>query len=352
MTKNKAVASSLLILLMCSILPTILLVNGQENIAVEENMVILAEQAGNRIQSIVTAVCADDNATAKIQNASLSQQFEGNVTLYQNDGLEKLADAKEALSKSNYELASDNALNALAVFREVYGSLQEILQTAGLQETALINNQGLMDAINREILRLSIIQNLPSNASQEILDQFETAKNKEALQDGKFEEAQTLYLEAKQKITQIYQFLKTQAEESNTWRLSGYCERVQQRIQERFRYGSQNGIDFTETLHSLGYQSESQFMQALQNKIQNAQSQSDIKKAIDECLSIDHMVQQMEQALNQKINSQQGPNSSNGNGTTSGPDNGAGATGGNSTNSGNNSDSGFGGGNYGQGGNS
>jgi hypothetical protein len=341
-------------------LPTLLLVNGQENITVEENMVTLAEQAGNRVQSLITAVYADDNATAKIQNVSLSLQFEGNVTLYQNDGLEKLADAKEALLKSNYELASDNALNALAVFREVYGSLQEILQIAGLQETAIINNQGLMDAINRELLRLSIIQNLPLNASQETLTQFETANNsllqaKVALQDGKYEKAQSLYLEAKQNITQIFQYLKTQAEESNTWRLSGYCEIVQQRIQERFRYGSQNGIDFTETIHSLGYQSENQFMQALQNNIQNAQSQSDIKKAIEECLTIDHMVQQMEQALNQEINSQQGPNSSNGNSGTGGPDNGAGTTGGNSTANGgnNNSDSGFsGGGNYGQGGNS
>jgi hypothetical protein len=360
MTKSKAIALSLLILLISSTLPTILIVNGQVNITVEENMVKLAEQAGNRIQNLIAAVYADENATAKIQNASLTQQFEGNITFYRNDGLNQLTAAKEALAKSNYKLAADSSLKALTIFREVYSSLQRILETAGLQNTASINNQGLMDAINRELQRVNTIQNLlSSNATQETITRLETANStliqaKAALQDGKYVEAQTFYLEARQNIIPIYQYLKTQAEESNTWRLNGYCKRTQQRIQERFRYGSKNSIDFTAAIQSLGYQSESQFMQALQNKLQNAQSQSDIKKAIQECLTIDQMVQQMEQTLNQEINNQQGPNPSNGNGGTSGSDNGAGGTtGGNSTtNSGNNSDNSgtSGNGDYGQGG--
>jgi hypothetical protein len=358
MTKSKATALSLLILLMCSMLPTILLVNGQANITVEENMVKLAEQAGNRIQNLITSVYADENATAKIQNANLTQQFEGNVTLYQNDGLNQLTVAKEALANSNYDLAGDSALKALVIFREVYGSLQGILETAGLQDTTSINNQELMDAINRELQRLDTVQNLlPSNATQETITRIETANNtllqaKATLQEGKYTEAQTLYLEAKQNITQIYQYLKTQAEESNTWRLSGYCERTQQRIQERFRYGKENGIDFTATIQSLGYQSENQFMQALQNNIQNAQSQSDIKNAIEQCLTIDQLVQQMDQALNQEINRQQGPNPSNGNGETSGSDNGAGGTtGGNNASDSGNGNSNSSSGNYGRGGN-
>jgi acid phosphatase class B len=361
MTKNKAIALSLLILLISSTLPTILIVSGQVNITVEEDIVKLAERAGKRIQNLIAVVYADENATAKIQNASLTQQFEGNVTLYQNDGLNQLTAAKEALAKSDYDLAADSALKALMIFREVYRSLQGILETAGLQNTASITNLGLMDAINRELQLIDTIQNLlPSNATQETFTQLETANNtllqaKAALQDGKYAEAQTLYLEAKQNITPIFQYLKTQAEESNTWRLNAYCERTQQIIQERFRYGNQNSIDFTAAIQSLGYQSESQFMQALQNNIQNAQSQSDIKKAIQECLTIDQMVQQMEQTLNREINNQQGPNPPNGNRETSGSDNDTGGTmGGNSTNNnGNNSgNSGYSGNqNYGQSGN-
>ena len=320
MTKSKAIALSMLFLLMSSMLPAILLVNGQVNITVEEDLVKLAEQAGNQIQNLIAEVYADENATAKIQNASLTQQFEGNVTLYENDGLNQLITAKEALVKSNYDIAADSALNALAIFRDVYSSFQGILKTVGLENTLSINNQGLMDAINRELQRLNTFQNLLlSNATQKTFTQIEAANNtllqaKAALQEGKYAEAQTLYLKARENITQIYQYLKTQAEESNIWRLSGYCERTQQRIQERFRYGNQNGIDFTGAIHSLGYQSESQFMQALQNRIQSAQSQSDIKNAIQECLTIDQMVQQMEQTLNKEINSQQGPNPSNRNG--------------------------------------
>ena len=169
------------------------------------------------------------------------------------------------------------------------------------------------------------------------------------LEEGKYGEAQTLYLEAKQTITQIYQDLKTQAEESNAWRLSGYCERFQQRIQERFRYGNQNGINFDSTLQSLGYQSEGQFMQALQNKIATAQLQSDIKSAIEECLTISQMVQQMEHALNQEIKRQQGPNTSNGNGASGGSGAG-GASGGNNANSGSGSGNGASGGGSGPGG--
>jgi hypothetical protein len=352
MTKNKAMALSLLVILLCSMLPTLLYVNGQVNITVEENTVKLAEQAGNRIQNLITAVYADENATAKIQNASLTQQFEGNVTLFQKDGLDQLTAAQEALANSNYDVAADSALQALTIFRHVYSSLQAILETAGLQDNSSINNQALMDAINRELQRMNTIQNLlATDAPQEIITLLETANStllraKVALQDGKYAEAQTLYLEANQNIIQIYEYLKTQAEESNTWRLSGYCERLQQRIQERFRYGSENGINFNATLQSLGYQSENQFMQALQNRIQNAQSQSDIKNAIQECLTIDQMVQQMEQALNQEINRQQGPSPSNGNDGTSGGNGTGGATGGNGTNNGGN-----GSGNYAQGGN-
>lgn len=345
---------------MCLMLPTYLLVSGQVNTTVGENMVKLAEQAGNRIQKLITTVYADENATAKIQNAGLAQQLEGNVTLYQNDGLNQLTVAEEALENSNYDFAADSALNALTIFREVYSSLQGILETVGLKDKSLVNSQELMDALNRELQRLITIQNfLPSNATQGTITQLVTANNtllqaKATLQNGEFEKAENLYIESKQNVVQIYQYLKIQAEESNTWRLSNYCERMQQRIQERFRYGNQNGIDFASTIQSLGYQSENQFMQILQNRIQDAQTQSDIKNAIQECLTIDQMVQQMEQALNQKINQQQGPNPSSSQGGTSGSGNGAGgSSGGNSTSTGgyNSSSSSYAGnGNYGQGG--
>ena len=340
--RSKTVALSLLILLVCAMLPTILFVNGQVNAGAEENLVNLAEQTGNQIQNVITAVYADENATARIENASLTNQFEGNVTLYQQDGLGKLAAAKEALANSNHELAANSALQALSTFRNVYSSLQSILDAAGLQDNAAINNQELMDAINREIQRIDTLQNLfAANATQEIKALFEKTKTtlleaKTALLEGKYDQAQALYVEAKQNTNQIYQYIKTQAEESDGWRLSGYCQMMQQRIQDSFRYGSDHGIDYSAALQKLGYQSENQFMQELQNKIQKAKSQSDIKNAIEECLTINQMVQQMQQGLNEENNRQQAPNPT-GSGATTGPSNGVGGgdtVGGNSTSNG------------------
>jgi hypothetical protein len=340
MTKLKASALSLLILLICSMLLPMLFAEGQVNPSVQENLVKLAEQAGNQVQNLITTVCADENALAKIGNATLTAQLEGNVTLYQT-GLSQLTAAQQALANSNYDLAAGSALQALATFRKVYRSLQGILETAGLQDNSSINNQELMDAINRELQTVNTLENLlPTNASQETVALFQTANKtlldaKATLEGGNYTEAQSLYLQAKQSILQIYQYLKTQAEESNTWRLAWYCEGLQERIQERFRYGGQNGVNFTAALQSLGYQSQEQFMQALQNKIQSAQTQSNIDQAIQECLTIGQMVQQMDQALNQEINRQQGPATTNGNGGTSGPENGAGGNSNNANNSGN-----------------
>ena len=332
-----------------AVLPTMLFVNGQVNETIEKKMVNIAEQAGDRIQNLITSVYTNENSTAKIQNVSLYEQFESNVTIYQTEGLDKLAAAQEALANSNNEQAADSVLEALTIFRQVYSSLKAILEAAGLQDNSSINNQEFLDAITRELQSIDTLQNLlPTNATHEIMSLLGTANEtllqaKAALQDVKGNEAKTLYLEAKQNITRIYQYLKTQAEESNIWRLSGYCERLQQGIQERFRYGSDNGVNFTSTLDALGYRSESQFMQALQNKIQNAQSQSEIQNAINDCLLISQMVQEMEQGITQEINRQQGPSPSNSNSGTSGSDNGVGGTtGGNSTNNGGNGNSGTG----------
>ena len=343
MLKTKTAALTLLIIMICTVLPTMLFVNGQVNVSVEEKMVNLTEQAGDRILNLITSVYADEKSTARIRNVSLSEQFESNVTLYQTEGLSKLASAQEALANSNYQQASDSALEALTIFRQVYSALEAILEASGLQDNSLVNNQEVQDAITRELQNTDTLQNLlPANATQEIMSLLGTAnvtllQAKAKFQDGEVNEAKTLYLEAKQNITQIYQYLKTQAEESNIWRLSRYCGRFQELIQEKFKYGNDNGINFTSTLVTLGYQSENQFMQALQNKIQNAQSQSEIQNAVNDCLLISQMVQEMEQGLNQEINRQQGPSPSNSNSGTSGSDNGGGGTtGGNSTSNGGN----------------
>ena len=291
----------------------VVLVNGQVNKSMEENMITLATKAGDQVQNLITQVTSNEQAIAKIETAGLSQQFEGNITLYQKEGLDKLVTAKEALEDSNFDSAGDLTLQALTTFKKVYVSLYAILESADLTDHSLINSQELMDAINHQLITTNTLQNLINqNATKQVIN-LETANSnllqaKTALSNGNYQQAQTLYQQAKEDITQIYQDLKVKAQDSNTWRLVGYCEKLLQQIQERFQYGNQNGVDFTESLKALGYKSQNQLMQELQNKIANAQSQSNIDNAIQQCLALNQMVQNTKQTLDQEISHQVGPN--------------------------------------------
>ncbi|MFA5366272.1 MAG: hypothetical protein WC325_13910 [Candidatus Bathyarchaeia archaeon] len=312
MEKTKAAAFLLMLLIVLPMSSIALLVQGQNQLTLEQNMVKLAEQAENQIRNLIDSVNSNETAIAKIENASLLDDWQNNVTLYETDGLAKLAAAQEALTNSDYDLAAESALEALTVFREVYSSLNKILEATDLQKNDLIDCQELLDAINRDLNRIDVLREiLPDNASQEIWDLLDAADAsldtaKELLLDGKIDAARNLFLEAKQKIIQVYDYLKVQAEDSNTWRLNQYCEKLQQRVQERFRYGQEQNINFTAALQASGYQNENQFMQEIQNRIQNAQNQDTPQNAIQQCETISQMVQEMEQALNQEINNQQG----------------------------------------------
>ena len=74
------------------------------------------------------------------------------------------------------------------------------------------------------------------------------------------------------------------------------------------KIGENQGVDQTNTLQSFGYESETQFMVTLQNRIQKAQGEQNFQVTIQECEQISSMVQQMEQAVNQQINQHQGQN--------------------------------------------
>lgn len=311
MKHSKTRLLSLILTVLILFPAAITIVNAQINHTVEKNLVNVAEQASERIQSLITSVYTDTNATEKIENCSLSNQFSDNVTRYQSDGLTKLNSAQQALSNSQFESATDLALEALDIFREVYGNLQLILIEAGVNNVSSVNMQELSDAIAREINRISTLkENLPSSTKTEVFSLLDDVNQilleaKDLLLEDKYAEAKSLFVEAKQNISQIYHLLKDQAEESNSWRVEEYCQKLQTQIQEKFRYGTENGIDFNSAIQSMGYQSENQFMQMLQNRIQTAQSQSNINSILHECESVKEMVQGMEQVLNEEISHHQ-----------------------------------------------
>jgi hypothetical protein len=161
------------------------------------------------------------------------------------------------------------------------------------------------------------------------LDSLDEAKEslneaRALLLSGDLAAAKSGFLDARLGISEVYQYLKEQAEESNTWRLRDYCEGLQYRMRERFRYGRDQGVEFTGVLQSYGYQSESQFMDALQNRTQTALSEQNFAEALQDCTGAGQMVQQMEQALNQEFSRQQGQNGSSPGGSGSGGPGGSG----------------------------
>jgi hypothetical protein len=310
--RSKVIAMAALISVILAMTSVTLLAQGQIQAAPVENLVEFAERAEQQVKNLIDMITANEEALTKIENVGLSEQFELNVALYETEGLNNLVDAQQALANSEYEVAVDSAIEALRIFREVYSSIHVILEDSDLQKGHLIENQGLLEAITRELQRIDRLRDiLPAETPQEILDLLYNAEEtlseaRQLLLDGEGTGAKSLFLEAKLSIFQVYQYLKEQAEESNTWRIYSYCERTRERIRERFRYGSDEGIDFTAVLESLGYQSENQFMETLENMIQTAQGKTgDFENAMQDLEAVGQMVQEMDQALAQEINRHQ-----------------------------------------------
>ena len=193
----------------------------------------LAERAAQQVQNLIDMINANEDALAQIDTVGLTDEFDANVTLYEIDGLKNLADAQEALTNSKYEDAVDSAVEALSIFREVYSSIHVIMKAADLQRDDLIENQGLLEAITREQQRIDRLREiLPVDAPQDIYDTLDAATEllseaKTLLLDGDVDSGEVQrFWKPKKTYQKSIEYLKEQAEESNTWRLNNYCQEV------------------------------------------------------------------------------------------------------------------------------
>jgi len=310
--KNKVAAIALLVSFVLATTPLMLIAQGQMQNAPAEKILEIAEKAEDHVQTLIDLIDGDDEATGKIEEAGLTEEYLGNKALFES-GMESL-DAAQAAFDTDEEAAVESAVEALRIFRDVYSSIHVIMEEADIQKCDLTENQELLDAITRQLDRVERLKDiLPDDAPLTILELLDDAEellnHAETLLDSDVEAAKAALLDAKELISQVFDHLKEQAEESNEWRLRDYCEGLQERVRERFRYGQENGIDFAGALQSQGYQSESQYMTALQNSLQTAQSEQNFGETMQDCEQVSQMVQQMEQALNQEISRQQGQNS-------------------------------------------
>ena len=332
MKKRQLAVLAMLVSIIVAAAPASAILYGQAQIQATpaEELVELADRAEQQVKNLIDLVYANETALQQIEDVGLIDELESNVTLY-GEGVGNLTAADDALEITDYEAAVDYATEALSVFREVFSSIHVILEAAGLQKGQLVDNQGLLEAMARQLQRINRLRELlPEDAPDEIkqlLDDAEALLDidvaRALLLEGKADEVISNLQEAKELISQVYDYLKAQAEESNAWRIDSYCERVRERIRERFRQGNQTGIDFTAVLESLGYQSENQFMETLENMIQAAQGKpGDFKNTLQDLEAIGQMVQEMDQALTQEMNRHQNGYGSGSDGSGSGSGNG------------------------------
>jgi tetratricopeptide (TPR) repeat protein len=295
---------------------------------VPENIVDLAQKANMQVKNLIDSVYADDEALQKITEAIFSVQLEGNVSLY-NQGVVLLTEAETALENKDYDAAISSAREALQTFRQVFKSINWILVDAGLKTGQEIDATSLLDAANRTLIRIAHLRELlPFNATDQIalLDQAQVLLNLADLGnlilEGKSSVVADNLREASESVSQVYQYLKLQAEESNTGRICGYLgemEQARERLRERFRYADSLGLNVNGIFESLGYHNETEFMNALQNMAQNAQGEMGNFTAVMNNLEVlGQMVQQMNQTLTQEMNRYQGQHGSGGNGNGSG----------------------------------
>jgi hypothetical protein len=283
---------------------------GQVQATPAEQLVAVADKAEQQVKNLIDLVYENETALGKIEEVGLLDELEQNVTLY-DEGVGNLTAAHDALDAEDYEGAVDYATEALRVFRAVFSSIHTILKDAGLQQCELVDCDGLLDAMERQLERIDRLREiLPEDAPEEIKQMLDDAEAlldidaaKALLFDGKTTEVRDILFEAKTLIAQVHDYLKEEAEGLNAWRIDGYCERVRERIRERFMSGNQSGIDFTDVLKSFGYQSENQFMEELENRIQAAKGKSgDFQNVLQDLEEIGQMVQEMDQAMAQKMN--------------------------------------------------
>lgn len=277
-----------------------------------EKFVKLADRAGEQVKDLIDLVYANKTALQIIEDAGFLDELEGNVTFYY-EGVANVTNAYAALEIEDSQGAIANATQALRIFREVFSSIHIILCNSGLEKGQLVDAQGLLEAIRRAIEKIERLRELlPEDATESLglLDEAETYLNIELamtlLLEGKVSEVVYNLTQANQLIIQVYQYLKEQAEITNSLRICNYLEgmqRYRERLRERFRFAANEGINVDVFLESLGYQNEAEFMQTLENMIQNAQGKTeDIKNAIQDLEAISQAIREMDQALTQEMN--------------------------------------------------
>lgn len=303
LVKKLRIGFILLLAIMIVATPTLFLVQGQIPQSYQQDIIEIADKAEQKIMSLFEWIDSQSIEDLELQLSISSYEplFEEGKLLLQN--------AKSTIQTEGFEAAAEDIFEALRIFREVLKSVNILLEEAGINPKGLVDKQGFYEVIVRAKARIAYLRVLfEGNSEVETLlnEAEENLVIAEELFEDNLTEAAYYLREANQLISQVHELLKEEAILSNEWRIFDYCERIRERTRNRFRYGSDQGVNIDAFLGSLGYQNENQFMEMLEGLIQNAENNPEnFNDALEVLETIGNMIRQMEGQLTQEINQHQ-----------------------------------------------
>ena len=295
-----------LVLLLVSIGSVSAIFSGQNPETRADRIVEIAGDASQKVGDLIDLVLANATAVDMIETAGLTEDFDGNVTLY-DEGRDNVTNAYTCLAAEDYEGAIANATEALSIFREVYRSIHVILCNSDVKIGQLVDVDELEEAIERSLERVEELQALISAVAtiySNLIDAEELLTQAKDLLPDSIEDAKTNLREANILISEVCQYLKEVAQELNPQRIRDYCETAYQ-YRERFRGGFEQaeteGFDVNGFLQTYGYQNEDDFMARFQEMIENAKGTEDIEDVLEDLEEIGRLIREMDGNLTQEM---------------------------------------------------
>lgn len=296
---KKSVSIVLMMMLAVPLLTSSTVLSAQDQGWVDkrtENLVELADQAREKVESLFDLIYANESAVEAITDAGLLDDLEGNQTLF-DEAVTLLAEAQTALDEEDYQAASEKAIDALRMFRDVFKSLNRILAEAEVQRGRLVDAQGLIEAMRRALERIERLREvLPANATEALalLEEAESYLNVDEaialLNEGNVSQVVSHLVQANRLIAEANVALRVQARLMNAVRIRNFLrdlQRIRERLWERLERASNRGFNVTTILGRLGYANVEEFNQSINEMMSNAEHwMAQIRNAVQELNTI------------------------------------------------------------------
>lgn len=207
----------------------------------------VTESAKNAVQRLITYVEENETATALIEEAVLMDDFEGNITRFE-DGVSILEDARGSFEKGNYEDAISKAMEVLAIFREVFRNINRILCSAKIKSREIMDGQGLIVAMNLALNRVERLEKLAEALNEkgvdvsDVMGLLNQARGKlsidearKLIEQGDVSTVARNLAEANRLIAEASRILNAKNRRLIAERVKQYLERLRAKVRERLR---------------------------------------------------------------------------------------------------------------------